>query len=230
MEYEDLLKVPRKKRVTAGMMSLKAASDETDYDLLEVGYALTEDLAKELIECVRRHNPIFEEDEYCVGYLLASDPLIKNVMRRKFFAMLYLPSPRPNQTVFLYNKKKDQFVKRLWVLPNPKTMAIISEMPRVDKRFETMKSWSDAFFEGRFWQFIRKQHDISMLSQIEYLNANREKLVKSGCKESHASLPQSFDFSKITTNQVINTQAAVFNQDPLYLAGQTKSLNRHVRA
>src|ERR1700678_2462524 len=83
-----------KKHETAGEKSLKAASDETKYDSLEVGYALTEDIAKELAICAERHNSIFDEDEYCVGYLLATDPLLKNVMRRKFFAMLYLPSPR----------------------------------------------------------------------------------------------------------------------------------------
>lgn len=198
-----------KKRMTAGEMSLKAAYDENKYDSLEVGHALTEDIAKELAECVRRHNPIFDEEKYCVGYVIAADPLLKNVMRRKFFAMLYLPSPRPNQAVFLYNKVFDRFEKRLWVLPNPATMAELSEMPVVSKDYALMKAWSDAFFEGRFWQFIRKQHDIDMLSEIEYLKANRDKLIKSGCKEIQSPLSQSFDFSKIATNKVVNPNTPV---------------------
>lgn len=190
-------------------MSLKATYDETKYDSLEVGHALTEDIAKELAECVKRHNPIFDEEKYCVGYVIAADPLLKNVMRRKFFAMLYLPSPRPNQAVFLYNKVFDRFEKRLWVLPNPATMAELSEMPVVSKDYALMKAWSDAFFEGRFWQFIRKQHDIDMLSEIEYLKANRDKLIKAGCKEIKSPLPQSFDFSKIATNKVVNSNTPV---------------------
>lgn len=193
-----------RKRMTAGEMSLKAAYDETKYSSMDVGHALTEDIAKELVECVRRHNPIFDEDKYCVGYVIAADPLLKNVMRRKFFAMLYLPSPRPNQAIFLYNKVFDRFEKRLWVLPNAATMAELSELPVVDKAYQSMKEWSDAFFNGTFWQFIRKQHDIDMLSEIEYLKANRDKLIKAGCKEIQSPLPQPFDFSKVSVKQVVN--------------------------
>lgn len=200
------------KRQTAGELSVKASCDTTRYDALDVGHALTEDIAKELVECARRHNPIFNENQYCIGYVIASDPLIHNLMRRKFFAMLYLPSPRPNQAVFLYNKAMDRFEKRLWVLPNPATMAELSEMTYVDKAYRTMKSWCDAFYDGTFWQFIRKQHDIDMLSEIEYLNVNREKLIKSGCKESTSSRREPFDFSKIaTTKQVANSEQPVAN-------------------
>ncbi len=193
------------KRPTAGELSLRASLDTTKYDSLEAGYALTEDIAKELEACVRRHNSIFDEEEYCVGYLLATDPLLKNVMRRKFFAMLYLPSPRPNQTVFLYNKKRDQFMKRLWVLPNAMTMAELSESPIVHKTYQSMKEWSDAFYSGTFWELIRKQNNLNMLSEIEYLQQNRERLIKSGCKQSDALPAEPFDFSKIVVQKHENT-------------------------
>src|SRR6478736_8980683 len=200
-----------RKRLTAGEMSLKASMDECKYDSREVGMALTEDMAKELQECVHRHNPIFNEDRYCVGYVIAGDPLLKNVMRRKFFAMLYLPSPRPKQAIFLYNKTFDRFEKRLWVLPNAATMAELSECAYVAKPYELMKAWSDAFFSGKFWQFIRKQHDIDMLSEIEYLKANREELIKAGCKEGKPLATEAFDFSKIAINKIVDTKTAVLN-------------------
>lgn len=200
-----------RRRKTAGELSIQAQMDETKYDSREVGMALTEDVAKELQECVRRHNPIFDEEKYCVGYVIAGDPLLKNVRRRKFFAMLYLPSPRPNQAIFLYNKRFDRFEKRLWVLPNEATMAELSELTHVAKPYELMKAWSDAFFSGNFWPFIRKQHDIDMLSEIEYLKANREKLVKAGCKEGKPSAPEAFDFSKIAINKIVDTKTAVIN-------------------
>lgn len=193
------------KRKTAGELSLKASMDETKYNSLDLGYALTEDIAKQLEICVRRHNPIFDEHEYCVGYLLAGDPLIKNVLRRKYFAMLYLPSPRPNQTVFLYNKTFDRFEKRLWVLPNAMTMAELSELPVVDKKFLSMKRWSDSFFNRTFWEDIRSEHGIDMLSEIEYLQANRQKLINSGCQETEMGFTDAFDFSKITVNQVVDS-------------------------
>jgi hypothetical protein len=199
------------KRKTAGELSLKAASDSTKYDYLEAGYALTDDILGHLLTCARTYRPIFNEPEYCVGYVLAGDPLIQNVMRRKFFCMLYLPSPRPNQSIFLYNKLKDQITKRLWVLPNAATMAQLSESSHVDKKYQTMKAWSDAFFDGNFWHSIRKQHDIDMLSEIEYLNANREKLIQAGCKEVDSTFSQPFDFSKISVNKVVDSEAAIIN-------------------
>jgi hypothetical protein len=191
---------------TAGALAYKASNDSTKYDAQEVGHALTDEIAKELAICARRHRSIFDEEEYCVGYVIAGDPLIKNLMRRKFFAFLYLPSPRPNQAVFLYNKTKDQFTKRLWTLPNAWTMACLSELTTVDKKFREMKAWCDAFYKIKFWEFIRNQHKISMLSESEYLNANREKLIKSGCKEFGSYFPDTFDFSKISANKIINPE------------------------
>lgn len=199
----------KRKRLTAGELSLKASSDTTRYKSLEVAHALTEDIAVELMKCAHRHNPIFNEKEYCIGYVIASDPLIKNVMRKKFFAMLYLPSPRPNQAVFLYNKVQDRFTKRLWVLPNAATMAELSEMSVVDPKYKTMKGWCDAFFDLNFWPYIRKQHGIDMLSESEYLNAHREELIKAGCKDGKPPLPEPFDFSKIAVKQVINPDTPI---------------------
>jgi hypothetical protein len=83
-------------------------------------------------------------------------------------------------------------------------MAILSETTVVDKRFETMKAWSDAFFKGNFWHFIRDQHKIEMLSETEYLQFNRDKLIESGCKQFEPFRADPFDFSKIMTNQVID--------------------------
>lgn len=200
-----------KRKETVGQIALKASQDSTKYDALEVGHALTDDIARELMICAQRHRQIFDEEEYCVGYVIASDPLIKGVMRRKFFAFLYLPSPRPNQAVFLYNKSLDQFTKRLWTLPNAWTMACLSELPIVDKQFKEMKSWCDAFYKLKFWQTIRSQHKIKMLSEIEYLEANREKLIQAGCKEVKPGTTEAFDFSKISIKQIVDTNNAFAN-------------------
>jgi len=191
---------------TAGFKACKAANDETRYDPLEVGHALTEDIAQELMVCAHRHRDIFDEPEYCVGYVIAGDPLIKNLMRRKFFAYLYLPSPRPNQAVFLYNKTFDRFTKRLWTLPNAWTMACLSEQSIVAKEYQEMKSWCDAFYKLNFWDHIRKQHNIKLLAETEYLNVHREELIKAGCKEGKPPSADPFDFSKIKANKIIDSK------------------------
>ena len=209
------------KRETAGEKTLKAAKDTTKYDSLEIGHAMVEDNSIEsgLYECVERHKNIFNEDEFCVGYVIASDPLIKGIMRRKFFAMLYLPSPRPEQAVFLYNKKLDQITKRLWVLPaafshNPEawTMEKLYLSPIVPKGYHTMKRWSHSFYEGNFWEAIRLEHDIDMLSEHEYLAVNREKLIKAGCKYVETLPTDPFDFSKIGLQEVTHSTESLFDE------------------
>lgn len=209
---------------TAGELAYKAASDSTKYNSLDVGHALVQDIARELMECAQRHRDIFNEDEYCVGYVIASDPLIHNLMRRKFFAMLYLPSPRPNQCVFLYNKRWDRFTKRLWTLPNPATMAELSEMLSVAPQYREMKQWCDAFFGLRFWPYIRKQHKIDMLSESEYLERNREELIKASGKECPSSRPDTFDFAKVAADKIVNPKITSLNQSVFDSSRQTQNL------
>lgn len=198
---------------TVGEIALKASQDTNKYDALEVGHALVEDnsILNGLEECIQRHNKIFDEDEYFVCYVIASDPLIRGVMRRKFFGYLYLPSPRPEQTVFLYSKKEDRILKRLWVLPpcwSPNerawTMEKLYKATWVPKEYESMKRWSMAFYDGHFWETIRKEHNIDNLSESEYLQRNREKLLEAGCKVPDASFAEPFDFGKVSSQKIVN--------------------------
>lgn len=193
------------KHETVGAQALKARSDSTGYDSLEVAYAMSEDVLDQLILCVENHKRIIDEDEFCVVMVLADDPLIKGVLRRKFYAWPYLPSPRPRQSCFLYNRRSDELT-RLWVLPEAFCMAALSEMVTVAPIWRTMKGWSDAFFDGRFWEHIRDQHHINLLSEIEYLNANREKLIKAGCKEVKSTFSEPFDFSKVSAYKVVDSE------------------------
>lgn len=192
------------KTPTAGELSHKLSQDTTRYDALEVGYAITENDDVRVRECIERHNKIFDEDQYCIVLLLAEDPLIKGLMRRKWYGWLYLPSPRPNQTVFLYDKRKDRLIKRLWVLPNAIKMATLAESIIVQKEDKLMQAWSVAFYEKKFWEFIRYMHGIDMPSEHEFFLANREKLIEAGCKIPDSIGMEAFDFSKIEIKKVID--------------------------
>jgi len=196
------------KRKTAGELAIKARNDSTVYDSLEVGHAMTADIRDQIKLCIESHHSKIDEPEFCVVMVLADDPLIKGVLRRKFYAWPYLPKPRPRQSCFLYRKSNDSVI-RLWVLPDALSMATASEMVNVSPQWQTMKQWSDAFFAGKFFEFIRKQHGITMPSESEYLNANREKLIKAGCQEVKAPLSDAFDFSKITVNKIVDTKTAI---------------------
>jgi hypothetical protein len=215
------------KHETTGELALKASQDSTNYDSLEAGYAMTEDLIEQLGICIKKHNEIFNEDEYFVGYLLSKHLSLSNVMVRNFFAMLFMPKPRPNQTVFLYSKVKHKILKRLWTLPNPATMAELSELSSVHPNYAEMKIWCDAFFKGwyydrdsgaminknpsHFFNVIRDQSGITLQSEKEYLNANREKLIKSCGKNVQALIPDTLDPLEIASKKIVNTYTPFLN-------------------
>ncbi len=197
-------------RQTAGELSHKALCDTTTYDSREVGHAMVDDVMDEIRKCITKHNEIFDEDEYCIVRVIAEDPLIKNLKRFKYYGWLYLPSPRPNQAVFLYNKPRDT-IRRLWVLPSDMVMAeLAGTNVIVHKRYETMQAWSVAFFKGTFWEYIRHEHGIDMLSEQEYISAHREELIKAGCKIPNADFTDPFDFSKVSVKEVIDPQNPLF--------------------
>ena len=202
-------------RVTAGEISNKLSSDKTKYDALEVGHAMTDDIEPHLYEAAHNYHNMIGEIEYCVVMIIAEDPLIKNLKRRKFYCWPYLPSPRPNQAVFLYNKQLQRITKRLWVLPSDMVMAELASLAIVDKRYKTMQAWSVAFFQGKFWEYIRYESGVDMLSEHEYFLEHRQELVDAGCKVPDSDHAEPFDFSKIHIKNVIDTQEAVVDKNLL---------------
>ncbi len=201
----------KKARISAGELSRKAMADTTKYDALEVGHAMADDIEKHLYESVKNYHNMINENEFCVVMVVAKDPLLKNLVRRKFYCWPYLPSPRPNQAVFLYSKSAGRIIKRLWVLPSDMVMAELAQLAIVDKRYKTMQAWSVAFFEGKFWEYIRYESQINMPSEHEYFLQHREELIKAGCKIPDADYTQAFDFDKISIEKVIDTQEALID-------------------
>lgn len=197
---------------TAGELSLKADSDKTKYDPLEIGYALSENVLEELYICAQRHEKIFDEDEFFLILIVGSDPLIRNVQRHKYAAFLHMPKPRPNMSVFLY-KKSNQSLKRLWVLPSAISMAYLSESLYVDPKWQNLKKWSDAFFKtfiydpytdtfvnkntNYFFELIRKDNNIKHLSEQEFLDLHGKKVVKPACDKSNSLLADSLEAAKV---------------------------------
>lgn len=209
--------------LTASELAAKAAADTTTYKAMEVAHAWVEDLYDQLMESVRVYKDKIDQDEFCVVYVIATDPLLPTLKRRKFYCWPYLPSPRPNQGVYLYRKSSDRIVLRLWTLPVAETMAELATPGFVvDKPYELMQQWSRAFYKGNFWQFIRKQHDIKMLSQIEFDELNKSDLIKAGLEDAQSSPSEAFDFSKISAGQVENSGNSFAFQDSQDGGGKTQ--------
>ncbi len=203
-------------RLTAGELVHKASKDNTKYLAREVGEAINDSTFENMLACREYYNKIYDEDKYCIVLQKATDPLIKGVIRRKFYAWMYLPSPRPDQAVFLYNKRTDTFEKRLWVLPNSILMAkLASTTDVIPKEYLTMQAWSIAFYKGTFWEYIRHEHDIDMLSEHEYFELHKPELLKAGGKLPDATFTDPFDFSKVAIEKIIDTKTAAGNESVL---------------
>jgi hypothetical protein len=209
-----------KRRKTAGELSAQAKADSSKYNARDIGLELTKDVPQHLEETIRIHNDLFDEDQYCVVMILAKDSLLDNVMRRKFYGWLFMPKPRPSQTVFFYDRKKHH-VSRLWTLPDAITMATIAELKDVRKEWRNIKTWVDEFYVGwkfdpinrqmintkptHFFNFIRRESGVTLLSEKEYLDANREKLIHSGGQNQEPCFAEPFDFSKIIGKQIVDS-------------------------
>lgn len=202
-------------QLAASDLAKKALSDNTKYDLREIAHAWTDDVLPQLMESIANYRDKIDQDEFCIVMVIATDPLLVNLKRRKFYCWPYLPSPRPNQSVFLYNKRLDRITKRLWVLPFADAMAVLATPNfTVQKEYVNMQRWSRSFYNGTFWDDIRKEHDIKMLSQEEFDALNREELVKAGLEDRNPSAPEPFDFSKICTFNVSDPNVTLTPQDP----------------
>lgn len=194
-------------RKTVGEKSFEALLDNTKYDPVDIGLALTDDIMEQLIICANRHKEIMGEEEYFVCLYVASDPLLATVRRHKYCALPFLPKPRPHQAVFLYNKVTDKW-KRLWSLPNAWGMACLSQAPFVSKQWRQTKGWCEAFFRGNFWEHIRKEHGISHLAEEEFLALHSDKIVDHLDQKGLPSLADSFDFSKVQIEHIADTATA----------------------
>ncbi len=93
-------------------------------------------------------------------------------MRVKYFALPWLPKPRPDQSCFLYDSGK---ITHLWSLPNSKTMGELSSLDIVHERYKRVKKWCDSFFDLTFWEDIREEHGFKGLSEEEMVARQPEK-------------------------------------------------------
>lgn len=188
---------------TAGEKANKALKDEAKYNPQDIAHGMAEDIFKGLQESVELYYPHIEQEQFCAVYVRAADPLIPNLIRNKFYCWPWLPKPRPDQGVFLFDKRVNNFTKRLWVLPPPHTMAELASSQELlmAEPYRNMRDWSVAFFKGTFWEFIRYQHDIDMLSQDEYMKLHGKELFEPDGDFANGGITETFDFSKITVGQ-----------------------------
>jgi hypothetical protein len=189
---------------TIGKKAHRAMQDTSSYCAFEIGAEQAKDIEAQVFECIERHKDTFDSDSFCVVMLIARDPTLCNLIRRKFYAWPFLPKPRTSQVVWLYNKNSGN-IKMLWCLPYADTMAMLSNLLVVDPAYKNMKRWSDYFYTTRFWPKIRAEHNITMLSEEEHLDVIRKEGAKSLGDDISPSVTNPFDLARIESKKVINS-------------------------
>lgn len=190
---------------TIGELSWQARQDTSNYCAFEISNEQVKDIEAQVYDCIERHKEAFDSvDEFCVVMLIARDPLLKNMIRRKFYAWPFLPKPRTSQTVWLYSKKT-HCTRMLWCLPYADTMAMLTTMINVDPSYRNMQRWAHSFYTTHFWEDIRKEHRITMLSEEEHLEIMREKNAELSGDDLSPLPTNPIDRMKIDTEEVANT-------------------------
>lgn len=189
---------------TAGVIQNEiVAKDHGSYSAYDLGYAICDGYGEELERCVSNHQMllskndelkrIFPNNEYCVIVQYATDPLLVTLVRRKYVPWPDLPDPRPQQDVWCYNQATGN-IKLLWSLPSAWSMAQLSESCSLSKEDQNRAMWSRWWyrFDGKFWENIRKQHGISLMSEHEIMSINREKGTKPFNEDAPGLDPDTF--------------------------------------
>lgn len=193
---------------TAGVLANRALAND-DEDAWDMARTWTKDILSEVWKCVDHAKKNCPDPEFCVVMLYARDCVIKNAIRRKFYAWPWMPQPRPSQSVWLYRKSSDD-IQGLWCLPEAYSMARLSEDISIPKEYHNMSAWCRSFFSGTFSQDIRKQAGIDLLTEEEYTRKFHPELLKTGKTSVNDSLfsgADPFDFSKpfVKQSEVVNS-------------------------
>ena len=212
---------------TLGEKYNRVKLDNTKYDPVDMAFAMVDKVPQELVTCADRHKNIFGEEDYFVGYVISDDPFLKGIRRKKYHAMLFMPTPVPEQAFWLYNKVLDTW-HFMWCLPKPWAMANYASLTHVDKKKRRMKAWCDAYFNGTFWETIREMHGIEHLSQEEYRLKHRNEIPDFVVDNRNACLSEPFDFSKVSFGDVYDTQKIVSLENSNDACRQTKALDGYI--
>jgi hypothetical protein len=125
------LKIRPKNEKTVGQVSqeLLEKNPSQGVNAIDQGNAMLADFPKNVVECIKTHRKIFPKDFYVV-VLNKVEPLMKNVVRNYYFGRLTCPTPNYDQSVYKYNRDKEQ-IDFLWVIPSKEVCLYYWEIKKV---------------------------------------------------------------------------------------------------
>lgn len=86
---------------------------------------------------------------YFITVLLRKDPMFHNMIQRFFFARETLPTPTPDQTVWMYDPK-DENLQLIWMLPREPAIKKLAAMGKyAPKRHRPKVFWSQKYLQKK---------------------------------------------------------------------------------
>lgn len=99
-------------KISSGLLSKSSDKHSVEEQMREQ----LSDYEKHVLDCLESHKKTFHDDFYVV-VITKKEPLMPNVIRHYFFARQTCPTPDYDQTVYRYDRKKED-LSFLWVIPS----------------------------------------------------------------------------------------------------------------
>jgi hypothetical protein len=108
--------VNRKKRETLGKVATRLAQKQPDErSVIELTNEMLKEYEPNLIKCVLDNRDKFDTD-FFIRVETKMEPLLNNVFKFQFFPLNACPTPTFDQTIYIYNKDKEE-IRHLWTVP-----------------------------------------------------------------------------------------------------------------
>lgn len=152
-------------RETVGKISrdLSLKSPES-HDPIELEREMHKDYEKHIYSCIDTCKKGYPADFYIV-VIIKRERLMQNVLRNYFFGRLTCPMPDYDQTVYFFDRAKEQ-IQFLWVIPSKDACIVLKEnaVQVVPEERELLKFVLD-FADGTLYKLARQLNGEEPLPQ-----------------------------------------------------------------
>lgn len=162
-------------RKTTAQIYNELMKDRTKYSSLEVAEAQLLTVPKQLEEVIQRAKKELAEDTFAIVMVLKKDFRMAYCVKRMFFYSAFLPKPMPDQAVWVYTHSTGK-LQFMWSLPEPEECVYLSWMVQIDPKFKRTAEWCRGYFNKTLLDQRRKETGVTLETEKEYLELNREKL------------------------------------------------------
>lgn len=124
------------------------------------------DYEENIFQCIESHKDKYPRDFYVV-VVTKKEPLMQNVIRNYFLARSTCPTPDYDQTVYVYNRMRDD-VEFLWTLPAKDIcQEFIRDALQVPDEEKELLNYVLSFSDGTLFQLAKRLNGEKMIRGVQ---------------------------------------------------------------